>query len=65
MLPAENSAAPDQPPDWALEQASQDLYDESDPEVIADRARDIARELRVRHEERHDEFDDPDEGGEA
>jgi hypothetical protein len=65
MLPADHSAAQGQPPDWALEQASEDLYDESDPEVIAARARDIAREVRARDDERHDEFDDPDEGGEA
>jgi hypothetical protein len=61
MLPANHSAAQDQPPDWALEQASEELYDESKPQAIADRARDIAREVRARH----DEFDDSDEGGEA
>jgi hypothetical protein len=65
MPPANRSAAHDQPPEWALEQASEELYDESKPEVIADRARDIAGEVQARDDERHDEFDDPDEGGEA
>jgi hypothetical protein len=34
MLPANHSAAQDQPPDWALEQASEELYDESKPQAI-------------------------------
>ena len=33
--------------------------------VIALRAREIAHEDREREDERHDEYDDPDQGGEA
>jgi hypothetical protein len=40
MPPANHSSAHDQPPEWALEQASEELYEESKPEVVADRARD-------------------------
>ena len=52
-------------PAWALERATEELYDTQDAEVIAERARQIAREGRERQDERHDEYDDPDEGGEA
>lgn len=52
-------------PDWAVEQATEDLYDVQDPEAIAERAREIAREAQERENERHDEYDDPDQGGEA
>ncbi|WP_133241134.1 hypothetical protein [Nocardioides gansuensis] len=53
------------PPTWALRRATEELYDVEDPEVIAQRAREIAREGREREDERHDEYDDPDQGGEA
>lgn len=49
------------PPDWAVQQATDELGD-VDPAEIERRARKIARRL---HRERHDEYDDPDEGGEA
>ena len=52
-------------PTWALQRATEELYDTTDDEVIAERAREIAREGREREDERHDEYDDPDEGGEA
>lgn len=52
-------------PAWALQQATQELYDIEDAEVIAQRAREIAREGREREEERHDKYDDPDQGGEG
>ena len=52
-------------PTWALQQATDELYDTADAEVIALRAREIARESREREDERHDEYDDPDQGGEA
>ena len=52
-------------PTWALQQATEELYDTKDAELIAQRAREIARERRKRDDERHDEYDDPDEGGEA
>jgi len=51
-------------PEWALKQAGAELYDVEDPDVIG-RARTIAREARRREDERHDEYDDPDQGGEA
>ena len=52
-------------PRWALERAAEELYDTKDPELIAERARQIAREGRELDDERHDEYDDPDQGGEA
>ena len=52
-------------PTWALQRATEELYDTKDAEVIAKRAREIAREGREHEDERHDEYDDPDEGGEA
>jgi hypothetical protein len=52
-------------PTWALQRATDELYDTTDAEVIAQRAREIARESREREDERHDEYDDPDQGGEA
>jgi hypothetical protein len=48
-----------------VEQAREELYDVRDPEVIEERAREIAHEYQERADERHDEYDDPDEGGEA
>jgi hypothetical protein len=52
-------------PAWAVERAAEELYDTQDAELIAQRAKQIAREGRERQDERHDEYDDPDEGGEA
>jgi hypothetical protein len=52
-------------PTWALQRATEELHDIKDAEVIAQRAREIAREDREREDERHDEYDDPDQGGEA
>lgn len=52
-------------PTWALQRATEELYDIKDAEVIAQRAREIARESREREDERHGEYDDPDQGGEA
>jgi hypothetical protein len=51
-------------PTWALQRATEELYESTDADVIA-RAREIAGEGRQLEDERHDEFDDPDEGGEA
>ena len=65
MPPGEHGPATDEPPDWAVEEAGKELYDESDPSVLATRAWAIVREMQARHDERHDEYDDPDEGGEA
>ncbi len=52
-------------PTWAVMRATEELNDIKDAEVIAQRAREIAREAREREDERHDEYDDPDAGGEA
>ena len=60
---------PDDPgasiPPWALQRATEEMYDTTDSEVIAQRAREIAAESRQLEDERLDEFDDPDQGGEA
>jgi hypothetical protein len=50
---------------WALRQATEELYDVDDPEAINARAREIAGEARELSDERHDEYDDPDQGGEG
>jgi hypothetical protein len=55
----------EQPPGWAVDQASDELYDSQDPGAIAERAWELAREAQEREDERHDEYDDPDQGGEA
>lgn len=52
------------PPDWAVDQATDELY-EDDPHAIAERAWQLTREAKEREDERHDEYDDPDQGGEA
>jgi hypothetical protein len=48
-----------------VQQATEELYSVEDAEVIAQRAREIADEGQAREDERHDQYDDPDEGGEA
>ncbi len=52
-------------PKWARQQATEELYEVNDTEVIAQRAREIARQAQEREDERHDEYDDPDQGGEG
>lgn len=58
-------SSPAPTPDWALQQAKEELYDVRETEVIAQRAREIARQAQEREDERHDEYDDPDQGGEG
>jgi hypothetical protein len=53
------------PPAWALQQATEELYDVEDTEAVAERAHEIARQAQEREDERHDQYDDPDQGGEA
>ena len=53
------------PPRWAAERAGEELYDVSDPVAIIERAWEIVRESAVLEDERHDEYDDPDQGGEG
>jgi len=48
-----------------MQRATEELYDADDPSVISQRAEQIARDAREREDERHDEYDDPDQGGEA
>ncbi len=52
------------PPDWAVEQARADA-DSADPDVVNALARTIAAEAAQIEAERHDEYDDPDQGGEG
>lgn len=61
----EESQSGRQPADWALERATDELYDEGDPTVIVARAWELMRAAQDLEDERHDEYDDPDQGGEA
>ena len=62
---ADGHAHPQDPPAWALDRARSDLFDAQDRAVIVARAWEIVRETEQLDDERHDEYDDPDEGGEA
>ncbi len=53
------------PPSWAVDQATADLYDVEDPVAVEERAWQLVQEAQEREDERHDEYDDPDQGGEA
>jgi len=65
-MPAEIDASqPPDPPGWALDQAARDLDDVEDRSQIVEKAWKIAREAQQLHDERHDEYDDPDQGGEG
>jgi hypothetical protein len=55
----------ERPAAWALERASSELFDEDDPSVIEGRAWELMRAAQDLEDERHDEDDDPDQGGEA
>jgi hypothetical protein len=55
----------ERPPDWAVAQATDELYDADDAAVVEERAWQLVHDAEVREDERHDEYDDPDEGGEA
>jgi hypothetical protein len=62
--PNDNPSVQDPAP-WAVGQATAELYDVDDPDVIIERARELVREAEQLEDERHDEYDDPDQGGEA
>jgi hypothetical protein len=64
-MPSDQGSSPAPIPDWAMEQAREELYDVKDSEAIAHRAREIVRQSQEREDERHDEYDDPDQGGEG
>ncbi len=53
------------PPDWAFAAAAEELYDVTDRDTVVARAWELVREAGVLDDERHDEYDDPDQGGEA
>ena len=55
----------ERPPDWAVDQATDELYDVDDPAAAEDRAWQLVHDAEMREDERHDEYDDPDQGGEA
>lgn len=61
----EPSVRPDDLPEWAVEQALQDLPAGSEPSEVTALARQIAEDAQERFDERHDEYDDPDQGGEG
>ena len=46
-----------------MQRAIEELSDIKDADVIAQRAREIAREGREREDQRHDEYDDPTKAG--
>jgi hypothetical protein len=52
-------------PGWALRQATGESGDEDEASTVADRAWRVVRDGEERKTERHDEFDDPDQGGEG
>jgi hypothetical protein len=57
--------SPEEPPEWAVDQARGELPVGADPLEVTTLARDIAESAAERFDERHDEYDDPDQGGEA
>jgi hypothetical protein len=63
--PPDTSESHRQLPDWALEQARSDLLDVDDAAAVRVRAWQILSAAHQLDEERHDEYDDPDLGGEA
>lgn len=64
-VPVPEESQSSRPEAWALERATDELYDEGDPAVIVARAWELMRAAQDLEDERHDEYDDPDEGGEA
>ena len=61
-MSTDSGSGPDSPlPDWAVAQAMNDL-DDGDSTGRDDRARQLVQDYE---DERHDDDDDPDQGGEA
>jgi len=54
-----------QPPGWAVDQARAESDDVEDAAIVAERAWRLVRQAEEIEDERHDEHDDPDQGGEA
>ena len=65
MSTPEDHTLEEEPPRWALDQAGSELYDMDDRSAIRRRAWEIVRDAEERESERHDEYDDPDQGGEG
>jgi hypothetical protein len=53
------------PPGWAIRQATDELPGSSEDSEVAELACALARAAAEQYDERHDEYDDPDQGGEA
>jgi hypothetical protein len=53
------------PPTWAVAQARDEAEDGEVPATTIERARQLNLGADQLEEERHDEYDDPDEGGEG
>jgi alanine dehydrogenase len=60
----ERSDSP-QPPRWAIDQADVESQDTEDGRPIDDRAWQLVRATQAQPDESHDQFDDPDQGGEG
>jgi len=54
-----------QPPQWAVDQANEEADAGEDASATMKRATRIAGEAEELQAERHDQYDDPDEGGEG
>ena len=65
MLTPHECPPPKEPPAWAIRQSLSDLPDDSDTSEVTALARDLADAAAERFNESHDEYDDPDQGGEA
>jgi hypothetical protein len=51
--------------DWAVAEAVSEMCDLEDPYTVVSRARQLMLDAAAREDERHDEDDDPDRGGEG
>lgn len=65
LTPHESPPPPEEPPGWAVQQALSDLPDGSETSEVTALAWNLADAATVRFNERHDQYDDPDQGGEA
>lgn len=63
--PHEHTDTPPPPPEWALHQAASELARGDDPAELTERAWQLVRGAKQREDEHHDEYDDPDQGGEG
>ena len=54
-----------EPPRWALDQAAVQGHHHDEGRPLHDRAWQLVRATQAQPDESHDQFDDPDEGGEG